>query len=93
MLPWDRWPSCDHDRPWTGHLDRHRRRGQPNLLLSALLIPPFGMVGAALASTTSLIAWNLILVVRVRQRLGIDSTCLGWKRRSQEWEPSTKRFN
>ena len=64
-----------------------------NLLLSALLIPPFGMVGAALASTTSLIAWNLILVVRVRQRLGIDSTCLGWRRRSQEWEPSTKRFN
>jgi len=48
-----------------------------NLLLSAVLIPPLGMIGAAVSSTASLIAWNLILVVWVRRRLGIGSTCLG----------------
>ena len=48
-----------------------------NLLLSAVLIPPFGMIGAAVSSAASLIAWNLILAALVRRRLGIDPTCLG----------------
>jgi O-antigen/teichoic acid export membrane protein len=43
-------------------------------LLSALLIPHFGLLGAAVASSMSVAAWNLIMVYFVRRRLGIWST-------------------
>ena len=48
-----------------------------NLVLNLLLIPAFGIVGAAVASAISLISWNLILAVLVYRRLGIHSTALG----------------
>lgn len=48
-----------------------------NLTLNALLIPPFGLVGAAVATAVSLAAWNGVLVVRCRARLGLDTTVLG----------------
>jgi O-antigen/teichoic acid export membrane protein len=38
------------------------------------LIPRFGIEGAAIASAVSLITWNLTLLYRVRQRLGINPT-------------------
>jgi len=54
-----------------------------NLVLNLVLIPAFGIVGAAIASAISLISWNLILAVLVHRRLGIDSTALGQIRMTQ----------
>jgi O-antigen/teichoic acid export membrane protein len=48
-----------------------------NLVLNAVLIPPLGMAGAALATGTSTIVWNGLLIVHVLRRLGIDPTVLG----------------
>ncbi len=53
-----------------------------NILLNALLIPRWGLQGAAVATASSMIAWNLILVVRVRRRLRLDSTALGLRPRA-----------
>lgn len=44
--------------------------------LSLVLIPRFGMQGAALGTAVSVAFWNLILYVMVRKRLQIDSS--GW---------------
>lgn len=48
-----------------------------NVVLNAALIPPFGLEGAAVATASSILVWNLILVVRARRVLGIDTTILG----------------
>ncbi|MEN0064696.1 MAG: oligosaccharide flippase family protein [Myxococcota bacterium] len=48
-----------------------------SIALNGLLIPQFGLVGAALATGTVLVVINAILVVRVRQLLGLDSTVFG----------------
>jgi len=45
-----------------------------NMLLNALLIPFFGMMGAALATAISLVTWNLFLYREVRYHLNISST-------------------
>jgi len=50
-----------------------------NVVLNLALIPPFGMEGAAVATATSLIIWNLFLVWQVYRRIGIISTVL-WGR-------------
>jgi len=51
-----------------------------NLLLDLFLIPIWNVEGAAFASATSLIVWNVFLVWLVYRRLGIDATALGiWK--------------
>jgi O-antigen/teichoic acid export membrane protein len=42
-----------------------------NLILSLALIPVFGIVGAALASATSMVLWNIWLHRRVVRRLGV----------------------
>lgn len=47
-----------------------------NVVLNALLIPPFGVTGAALATSLSLVSWNAMLAVRVRHRLGIGATAV-----------------
>jgi O-antigen/teichoic acid export membrane protein len=49
-----------------------------NLALSLLLIPPFGLLGAAAATAVALAAWNLLLQARVRRRLGVEAGALGW---------------
>jgi O-antigen/teichoic acid export membrane protein len=41
-----------------------------NIVLNYLLIPPMGMTGAALASMTSVIFWNLFRVILVRKYYG-----------------------
>jgi O-antigen/teichoic acid export membrane protein len=51
--------------------------GVGNVLLNVALIPSLGATGAALANAASLTAWNVILALAVRRRLGIDSTALG----------------
>lgn len=48
-----------------------------NVFLNALLIPPFGMEGAAIATTSSMVIWNLILAIFVYRKPGIDPTALG----------------
>ena len=47
-----------------------------NIYLNYLLIPKFGVPGAALATTVSIILSNLMLVVIAKRRLGIDTTVL-----------------
>lgn len=50
-----------------------------NVLLNLLLIPVWGIVGAALATTISTVGWNVAAVVGVRRRLGIDPI-VSWSR-------------
>jgi O-antigen/teichoic acid export membrane protein len=52
-----------------------------NIILNLLLIPHWGPVGAAAASTSSTILWNVAMVVYVRRRLGIDASALGFEPR------------
>lgn len=48
-----------------------------NVILNALLIPLWGLNGAAIATTSSTITWNLLLAIWVYRRLGIYPTALG----------------
>lgn len=48
-----------------------------NVILNALLIPRWDIVGAAIATGTSLILWNLVLVILVWRRLGVNATAAG----------------
>lgn len=52
-----------------------------NVALNALLIPRWDIAGAAVATGASLILWNLLLVILVRHRLGLDATAIGQTRR------------
>lgn len=47
-----------------------------NIALNALLIPRFGLEGAAVSTAVSTAFWNITLVVLVRKRIGIRSTVL-----------------
>jgi O-antigen/teichoic acid export membrane protein len=65
----------------TGH-ERHAAIGLGisallNVVLNALLIPPWGLVGAATAKTSSMVLWNVLLAIWVYKRIGIHSTVLG----------------
>lgn len=44
-----------------------------NVVLNALLIPPFGIEGAAVATAVSLAIWNVILASWVKQKVGVVS--------------------
>ena len=48
-----------------------------NAALNALLIPRWDIVGAAIATGTSLIVWNILLVRMVRNQLGLNATASG----------------
>ena len=65
----------------TGH-ERDTARGAivgatSNLLLNLLLIPPFGIEGAAVATAGSVLIWNALLHRKARSRLQLDSSVLG----------------
>jgi O-antigen/teichoic acid export membrane protein len=45
-----------------------------NVALNAFLIPRWDIAGAAIATGISLIVWNLLLVMLVKRRLGLDAT-------------------
>jgi O-antigen/teichoic acid export membrane protein len=51
--------------------------GVLNVVLNALLIPRFGLIGAAAATATANVVWNLTLVLIVRRRLGLRPTAFG----------------
>ena len=48
-----------------------------NVVLNATLIPKWGLTGAAVATASSIIIWNILLAIWVYRRLGIHSTALG----------------
>jgi O-antigen/teichoic acid export membrane protein len=48
-----------------------------NISLNLIMIPSLGMVGTALAVSSSLIVWNVLLALWVYRRLAIHSTALG----------------
>lgn len=67
----------------TGH-ERFTARGVGvaaicNVVLNAVLIPDHGVVGAALATSFTLLIWNLMLWRKARVLLRIDSSFLGLK--------------
>jgi O-antigen/teichoic acid export membrane protein len=69
----------------TGH-ERDTVRGlgiaiSVNILLNLILIPLWGMEGAAIATSTSLLIWNFILRKAVWRRLSIESSALGYRKR------------
>lgn len=47
-----------------------------NLALNFILIPPFGMMGAALGSSIALILFSVLLAYRAKQRLGLDTMAI-----------------
>jgi O-antigen/teichoic acid export membrane protein len=51
------------------------------LALHVVLIPHFGALGAAIATAVATALWNLFLVRRVKETLGIDPTALAGSRR------------
>ncbi len=55
-----------------------------NVVLNGLLIPFYGMAGAAVASAISLLIWNALLFVRVGKNLGINSFAFAWNRNRNE---------
>lgn len=48
-----------------------------NVILNALLIPRWDIAGAAIATGSSLIIWNMLLVSMVRRRLELDASVFG----------------
>jgi O-antigen/teichoic acid export membrane protein len=68
----------------TGH-ERDTLRGVAvaalaNLILNFLLIPPFGLVGAAAATASTFVIWNLLLRRAVWQRIQIESMAFPLRR-------------
>ncbi len=51
-----------------------------NVILNLVLIPPFGMNGAALATAASIVLWNGLLWYFAKRRLGIQTHGLGFGR-------------
>lgn len=65
----------------TGHT-KHAMRGMlisvvVNLLLNLVLIPRYGIEGAALATLISTVVWNVLLWWLVRRHLALDCSVLG----------------
>lgn len=54
-----------------------------NIALNLLLIPTYGIEGAAIATALSTTVWNIVLVMRVRARTGLRCTAIsfGYKNR------------
>jgi O-antigen/teichoic acid export membrane protein len=47
-----------------------------NLVLGIALIPPLGVTGGAIASASSLVLWNVVLLVLARRRVGVNVTAV-----------------
>jgi O-antigen/teichoic acid export membrane protein len=69
----------------TGHERRVTRATFLSLLscvaMLFILVPRFGMLGAALATSFAMLVWNLLCWRDARRRLGIDTSVLGTLRR------------
>lgn len=53
--------------------------GTVNIILNFLTIPHLGMIGAAIATASSMVLWNAILIYFVRKRTGLCSVAVGCK--------------
>ncbi len=53
-----------------------------NVVLNLALIPLFGAVGAAIASSTSLAIWNVVLARLAWRRLGLNTTAFHFQAQS-----------
>ena len=51
-----------------------------NVILNLLLIPPYGIIGAAVATGITYLLWNILLWRRVQKRLGINSMAISPRR-------------
>ena len=51
-----------------------------NVTLNLLLTPQMGMMGAAIATSTSLVTWNILMWRQVRARLDVETTVFGRRR-------------
>jgi O-antigen/teichoic acid export membrane protein len=49
-----------------------------NVTLNATLIPIWGMTGAAIATSVTLVVWNVWMLVVVWKRLGMNPSILAW---------------
>jgi O-antigen/teichoic acid export membrane protein len=49
-----------------------------SLILNVVLMPKYGMIGSAIASSASLIVWNLMMYIFVRRKLDIRTTAFGF---------------
>ena len=49
-----------------------------NLILGVILVPPLGVTGGAIASGSSLILWNTVLLVLARTHVGVNVTAFRW---------------
>lgn len=52
------------------------------LVLNAVLIPPFGAVGAGLATVGGTLCWNLLMLLHVRAKIGVNPTAFGFQGRN-----------
>lgn len=91
--PWPSRSSCNRSTPVTGpaifladmtdHQDDRLKAMLAgvlaNVTLNAQLIPRWDIAGAASATGTSLVLWNLLMVVFVQRRLGMDATTFGFE--------------
>jgi O-antigen/teichoic acid export membrane protein len=71
----------------SGH-ESHSLKGQiialaVNVFAAMILIPFFGVAGAAFAIAIGLLTWNTILAVKVVQLLDIEVTAFSWRRVSR----------
>ena len=48
-----------------------------NLALNLVLIPIWGALGAAIATCTAMVVWNLLMLWQVTSRLAVDASLLG----------------
>jgi O-antigen/teichoic acid export membrane protein len=55
-----------------------------NVGLNVFLIPPFGILGAAIATYTAMLSGNLALCVLVQKRLGVNAFVLPLRRKTRE---------
>jgi len=58
-----------------------------NVVGNAVLIPLWGVPGAALATSLSLVGGNLYMAATMRRRTGIDATIIGLERRDSVLQP------
>ena len=49
-----------------------------NLILNFLMIPPFGMLGAALAAGITLSLWNIAAAIMIYRKHGINMYYIPW---------------
>ena len=54
-----------------------------NVIMNALLIPAWGISGAATATAVSTVLWNIAMYILVRKRLSVEPTCFAAVRTDQ----------